>query len=254
MEKSAIVIPVRMGSTRFPGKPLAKILGLPMLEWVINHSVQAIGHERTFVATCDTEIMDLADSLGVRSLLTSNQHERATDRTAEAVDILEAEGWDFENILLLQGDEPTIPPEMLKLAIETMFQNPTISILNLVGPIVSEKEWLDPNCIKILSSRESEAIYLSRLPLPHGGIIGDSQVQKQVCAIGFRREDLRKFSLLDPTPLEISESIDMLRWIENGGVVTLKNIESRTHPVDHPHDIQTVESILSAAANPEGIQ
>lgn len=252
MEKSAIVIPVRMGSTRFPGKPLAEILGVPMLEWVINHSVQAIGHERTFVATCDPEIMELADSLGVRPLLTSNQHERATDRTAEAVDILEAEGSDFEKILLLQGDEPTIQPEILKLAIDTMFQNPDISILNLVAPIVSEKEWLDENCIKVLSNQEGEAIYFSRLPLPHGGSIGDAQIQKQVCAIGFRREDLRKFSMLTATSLEVSESIDMLRWIENGGVVSLKKIDSTTHPVDHPHDIDTVETILTTLATRDG--
>ena len=249
MENSAIIIPVRMGSTRFPGKPLARILGRPMLEWVVRHSIEAIGQDRTIVATCDAEIVDLAENLGVKSVLTSTAHERATDRTAEAVSILEGEGFLLERVLMLQGDEPTIKPDALRVVLDSLEQQPAFSIVNLVGPIESDEEWRDPNCIKVVSSTSHEAVYLSRLPIPHGGEIGKTQILKQVCAIGFRRSALREFANLTPTALEISESIDMLRWIENGRSIYLKEISARTHPVDHPHDIRVVEEILKSSGS-----
>jgi 3-deoxy-manno-octulosonate cytidylyltransferase (CMP-KDO synthetase) len=249
VENSAIVIPVRMGSTRFPGKPLARILGQPMLEWVVRHSIEAIGQDRTIVATCDAEIVDLAKTLGVKSVVTSDAHERATDRTAEAVGILEGEGLLLENVLMLQGDEPTIKPDALRLALDSLGQQPPISIVNLVGPISSDEEWRDPNCIKVVRTNSNKAVYFSRFPIPHGGEIGKTQVLKQVCAIGFKRSALREFANLTPTALEIAESIDMLRWIENGRPIYLQEVSTRTHPVDHPHDIDVVEEILKSSSS-----
>lgn len=240
-----VVIPARMGSSRFPGKPLAKILDTPMLGWVISHAVEAVGAENTFVASCDQEILSYAASLSVRGVLTSASHERASDRTAEAVNVLEAEGKKIDLVLMLQGDEPAIPSAALLSVFERFGADEDVKIVNLSGPILSPAGSSDPNAIKVVAREDGTALYFSRLPIPHGGDFSHGDYRKQVCAIGFRREALRDFAELSEGVLERCESIDMLRWLENGRDVHLVRISEATHPVDVEADISVVESILS---------
>ena len=242
---TVVVIPARMGSSRFPGKPLAPVLGRPMLDWVISNSVSAVGRELTFVASCDREILDFATSVGVRGILTSAGHERASDRTHEAVEILMKEGAGIDYVLMLQGDEPTISSDDIQRAIRALRQPTSPGIVNLMGRISSRAEWENPNTIKAVVRNDLSALYFSRVPIPHGLSSAEGKAHKQVCAIGFSVPALKAFSLMDPDPLEEAESIDMLRWLANGRDIQMVSIDSITHPVDVASDILEVERILS---------
>lgn len=242
--ESAIVIPARMGSSRFPGKPLTLVLGEPMLHWVIRHSKEAVGPDRTFVASCDDAILEFALSQGVRGIPTSATHERASDRTDEAVQKIFKEGHKVDHVVMLQGDEPTIFPDDLLKVFESLASPKAPGIVNLMGGIKSEAEWKDPNTIKVVVRDDLSALYFSRSPIPHGTEFSPANARKQVCAIGFTLESLRDFSSLDPDPLEKSESIDMLRWLGHGRSIQMVEIDSTTHPVDVALDVFTVEEIL----------
>jgi len=239
-----VLIPARMGSSRFPGKPLTQILGKSMLSWVIQHSIEAVGASNTYVATCDEEIMSEANRCGVQGILTSSSHERATDRTAEALIAIEQHRGKLDSILMLQGDEPTIKASSIRKALSYLNEDGHREIVNLIGPIDSDNDWKDPNCIKVVSTSDSIAMYFSRASVPHGGEVSLNQVYKQVCAIAFRRESLLEFANQSPSPLEELESIDMLRWLDAGRKIHLCRIEDKTHPVDVPVDVLKVREIL----------
>ena len=241
-----VVIPSRMSSSRFPGKPLAKISGTTMLARVIKNAVAAVGLNHTIVATCDTEIAEEAARYGVAAVMTSPLHERASDRTAEAIDILEHNGRSFQNIVMLQGDEPLISASLVATVFGELELNSTATIVNLVGPITSSEELNNPNCIKVVAAANSAALYFSRSPIPYSIGSDVHPYYKQVCAIGFTRDALDKFARQPPGPLETLESIDMLRWLENGGEVRLVSTQVKTHPVDSPGDIKTVEGLLAS--------
>lgn len=240
-----MLIPARMGSQRLPGKPLVALSGKPMLHYVVKSAVATFGQANCFVATCDAEIVAQAEAEGVQALLTSSEHERASDRTAEAVDALEGQGRNVETVIMLQGDEPVIHPESLRELGGLMASDKDITIANLGGPILSQDEWEDSNTIKVVRNRNNVALYFSRTPVPY--FSGNSELRmKQVCAIGFSRDALREFSALPVTPLEIEESIDMMRWLENGRSVRLLPIDYETHAVDVVEDIAVVEALLDS--------
>lgn len=238
-----IVIPARIGSSRFPGKPLAMISGKPMLQWVAEHAILAVGRENVVIATCDREIAEFAIQIGVQSVMTSTAHERATDRTSEAIGILESEGRVIGNLVMLQGDEPTISHKSINLVFEHLEKNPEIQIVNLMAGIQNEELFSDLNCIKVVADQDRNALYMSRSPIPSSGAASSCGF-KQVCAIGFSRAALSEFSAMEPTKLEALESIDMLRWLENGKALALVEIFEETHPVDVPNDLPKVERIL----------
>lgn len=246
---TVVVIPARMGSSRFPGKPLEVVFGRPMLHWVIQNSIAAVGRDRTYVASCDDEILKHAELHGVTGVMTSDNHERASDRTHEAVESLLKDGREIEHVLMLQGDEPTIPPHDIGKAIEALESSDAEEIVNLMGRITSIEEWEDPNTIKVVVGADFSALYFSRSPIPHGIQSFGSGVFKQVCAIGFSLRALREFSALAPDPLEIAESIDMLRWLSSGRSVHMVFTDSITQPVDVPSDLPKVEEILALQGN-----
>jgi 3-deoxy-manno-octulosonate cytidylyltransferase (CMP-KDO synthetase) len=242
----AIIIPARLGSTRFPNKPLAPILGVPMIELVYRHAAETPHVELVAVATCDVEIAELIRSIGGLAVMTSTSHQRATDRTAEAILHLELErGAPFDIVVMLQGDEPVISSGQLTQVVDAMTADPQILVANLVGEILSDAEFLDPNCIKVVSDLHDNALYFSRLPIPHGAERSSTAVGKQVCAIGFRRDFLLEYLAMAPTALEEAESIDMLRILQNGQGVRLIRTNRRTQAVDCPDDVPIVESLLA---------
>src|SRR5262245_58279957 len=155
------IIPARMGSSRFPGKPLASLLGRPMIEHVVHRAMMCQLLDAVYVATCDQEIKEAAEGFGCPVLMTSAAHERASDRVAEAAAALEA-----EIVVMIQGDEPMITPEMIASAITPLFRDPAVQCVNLTRRIVSREEYLDRNTIKVVMNLHGDALYFSRSFIP----------------------------------------------------------------------------------------
>jgi 3-deoxy-manno-octulosonate cytidylyltransferase (CMP-KDO synthetase) len=232
-----------MASTRFPGKPLTPIAGRPMLEHCWRGSAESDLLDEVVVATCDSEIRDWAESAGVGCVMTSASHERATDRVAEAAEHIDAEAF-----VLIQGDEPLVSASMIDAALRPVVEGDA-TCTNLVKRIRSEQELASPNIVKVVSDLSGRALYFSRSPLPsplHSGFDGIA-AYNQVAIFGFRRETLLDFARLSPTPYEIAESVDMLRYVEHGRPIQLVESTETTHAVDVPDDVAVVERMLAAA-------
>jgi 3-deoxy-manno-octulosonate cytidylyltransferase (CMP-KDO synthetase) len=234
------VIPARMGSSRFPGKPLASLLGRTMIEHVIRRAELCPELHAVYVATCDEEIGKVAERLSCGVIKTSAAHERATDRVAEAAAQIEG-----DIVVMIQGDEPMITPEMVTAAITPLVEDRSVDCVNLVSRISNRDEYLDPNTIKVVMDTNHDAIYFSRAPIPAVDFAtAVTPIFKQVCVIPFRREFLTRFSRWPSTPLERAEAIDMLRIIEHGALVRLVEIKTQTHSVDTPEDLRVVENLM----------
>jgi len=240
-DRIVAIIPARMGSSRFPGKPLAHLLGRPMIEHVLRRAEMCTQLHAVYVATCDEEIRIVVEGLGGRVIMTSPTHERATDRVAEA-----AEQIDAGIVVMIQGDEPMVTPAMISAAVTPLLADRSVECVNLVRRITKRHEYLDPNTIKVVRDVNHDALYFSRAPIPALEFTETDQlpVFKQVCVIPFRREFLREFTRLPPTPLEHAESIDMLRLIEHGRRVRLVETTVETHAVDTPEDLRLVETLM----------
>jgi 3-deoxy-manno-octulosonate cytidylyltransferase (CMP-KDO synthetase) len=229
-----------MASSRFPGKPMALLHGLPMLEHVFRRVKLCSQLDEVYVATCDEEVRDVAEGFGTRVIMTSAAHERATDRVAEA-----AEHFAADIVVMIQGDEPMIIPQMIDTALDSIRSDTSTSCVNLVYRIDSQQEFIDPNTIKVVADLNGNALYFSRSPIPKVQFEETTaKIFKQVCVIAFRRDCLREFARLPPTPLEIAESIDMLRFLEHGRSVRLVETDVPTHSVDTPADLQLVEMLM----------
>lgn len=162
MEQIVVVIPVRMASSRFPGKPLALLHGSTMIEHVFRSAKLCAQLDEVYVATCDDEIRDAAEQFGAKVIMTSDAHKRATDRVAEA-----AQHFRAEIIVMIQGDEPMITPEMIETALEPVRSDPTTTCVNLVHRIDSERDFLDPDTIKVVADLKGNAMCFSRSPIPN---------------------------------------------------------------------------------------
>jgi 3-deoxy-manno-octulosonate cytidylyltransferase (CMP-KDO synthetase) len=247
--KIAALIPARMGSSRFPGKPLAKLLGKPM----IGHVYERVARNRqlavTAVATCDQEIVDYVRSIGGRAVWTGIHHERASDRCAEALEKLEAEDrCRYDIVVMVQGDEPMIHPDMISEAIAPMLSDESVQVVNLLGKITTVEEFEDRNCIKVVCDLAGNALYFSREPIPTRAKIPAVPMAKQVCVIPFRRDFLLTYTRMTPTPLEVAESVDMMRILEHGLKLRMVPTTFDSHAVDTPGDLMLVESLMRAEA------
>ena len=232
------LIPARMASSRFPGKPLARILGLSMLEHIYRRARLSALLEDVAVTTCDEAIRVEAERFGTRALMTSDRHERAMERVAEA-----AEGLEAEVIVLIQGDEPLLHPAMLEELLRPFHDEPGLLCTNLMVEI-GEAEARDPNQVKVAVDQAGNALYMSREPLPTLQRGGRRTRWRQVGLIAFQRAFLLRLVSLPTTPLEQAESIDMLRAIEHGFHVRMVPTRHSTHPVDTPDDVATVEALM----------
>ena len=238
------IIPARMESSRFPGKPLAKILGMPMIGHVYYRCKMSDILDEVYVATCNKEILDYIESIGGKAIMTASTHERASDRAAEALHKIEANTGGQKNdiVVMLQGDEPMVTPDMIESAVKPLIENSDIQVSNLISEIKSEEEWIDPNEVKVVSDIHSNALYFSREPIPSNKKYdGRFKAFKQVCVIPFRRDSLLEYINLQPTPLEVMESVDMNRLLEHGLKVKLVKIDHGTYAVDTKKDLKYVE-------------
>jgi 3-deoxy-manno-octulosonate cytidylyltransferase (CMP-KDO synthetase) len=240
--KIVAIIPARMGSSRFPGKPLAPILGRPMIEHVYRRTMFCQALNDVFVATCDKEIFESVEAFGGKAIMTSPSHERASDRVAEA-----ASDMDSDVIVMIQGDEPMTYPKMIEESLEPFTRgDEEIGCVNLAARIKSQEEFEDPNTIKVVMDTDGFALYMSREPIPTLHLQDFHQIAafKQVCIIPFTAAALQEFIQLKPTPLEVAESIDMMRFIEHGRKVRMVETSFSTHAVDTLDDLKTVEKLL----------
>lgn len=240
------IIPARMGSSRYPGKPLADIHGVPMVGHVAFRTAMCKRLTATYIATCDDVIMQYAEKAGLNAVMTKDTYTRCTDRTAEAMlHIEKALGITIDIVVMVQGDEPMVTPEMIDAAIEPMLQDPTLKVVNLMADLANETEFEDPSEVKVVTDLHGNALYFSREPIPSRkkGVL-HVPMKKQVCIIPFRREYLLEFNSLPETPLEIIESVDMMRILENGEKVRMVPITERTLSVDTPEDHARVIAMM----------
>jgi 3-deoxy-manno-octulosonate cytidylyltransferase (CMP-KDO synthetase) len=236
------IIPARMSSSRLPNKPMADILGMPMIGHVFYRSKMTELLNDVYVATCDVEIFDFVESIGGKAIMTSDTHERASDRTAEALLKIEKEtGERVDIVVMIQGDEPMITPEMVNAAVIPLISEESLNITNLMERISTIKEFEDPAEVKVVVDKNQNAIYFSREPIPSRKKgVTNVPMLKQVCIIPFRRDFLLEYNKMEQTPLEIIESVDMNRLIENGIQIRMVMRDEETFSVDTKSDLERV--------------
>ena len=241
--KTIAVIPARMGSSRFPGKPLAMILGRTMIEHIYRRVSMSKSLEATYIATCDEEIKQVAQNFGAPVIMTANTHERASDRVAEAIAQIDA-----DLIVMVQGDEPMTHPKMIDTAVAPFKDDLQLDCVNLVKRIDNEADFYSTNTIKVIMNQRGDALYMSRQPIPTLNKLGfeHTLAHKQVCIIPFRRATLIDYSRLPPTPLEQFESVDMLRLLEHGYRVKMVKTEFDTQAVDTEDDLIRVTKLMES--------
>ncbi len=240
-----VIIPARYGSTRFPGKPLADIGGKPMIQRVCEQAAKATGN--VWVATDDQRIVDAVQAFGGKVVLTSADHRSGTDRCAEAVSNIAAQtGRQYDVVINVQGDEPFIQPEQIRLAMSCFTDNPKTEIATLIQPINSLDEVMNPSNAKVVLDNEANAIYFSRAPIPYGAKHDPSEwltlatYYNHVGLYAYRTDILQKLALLPEGRLEKAESLEQLRWIENGFKINTRITDHESVGIDTPEDLQKI--------------
>lgn len=235
-----------MGSSRFPGKPMKDILGMPMIGHVYKRVKMSKTLNEVYVATCDKEIFDYIESIGGKAVMTSDCHERCSDRCAEAMLKIEKEtGEKCDIMVMVQGDEPLTFPEMIDEAVKPMIQDTSLVITNLVADLEGLEAFENPNEVKVVMDKEGFALYFSREPIPSRkkGVLV-VPMKKQVCVIPFTRNFLLEYNAMEPSPLEIIESVDMMRILENGQKVKMIPTAYKTKAVDTQEDLNKVSVMM----------
>ena len=240
------IIPARMGSSRYPGKPLALIHNVPMVGHVAFRTAMSKCLSATYVATCDEIIENYCKGAGLKSVMTGDHHVRCSTRTAEALLKIEAAtGQKADIVVMVQGDEPMVRPEMIDAAVAPMLADPSINVVNLMADIKTLEAFEDPNEVKVVVDKNNNALYFSREPIPSRKKgVTEVPMRKQVCIIPFRRDYLLHFNELPEMPLEIIESVDMMRILEQGDTVRMVPTDKETCSVDTPADLVQVEKMM----------
>ena len=238
-KKIAAVIPARMAASRFPGKPLAKILDLPMIEHVRRRVSLCEILNQVYVATCDREIADVVSGFGGKVIMTAPTHKRCTDRVEEA-----AKSIDADIIVIVQGDEPLFTPEAINRLVRPMFKKKDVHCVNLLSRIENKADFKNINIIKTVLDRNQRILYFSRAAIPFFRSPGRCDVFRQTGLSAFSKSFLHAFAKLPPTPLEVTESIDFLRILEHRYPIIGVIYDGQTVGVDRPGDVDVIKEIL----------
>lgn len=238
------MIPARYNSTRFPGKPLVMIDDKPMIEHVWNGVIGTGLVDRLVVATEDKRILDAVHAFGGEAVMTSKLHKTGTDRCGEAIQKLGEEVNDYDVVINIQGDEPKVAAEHIKLVVKA-FEDPNTQIVTLKKKITSLAELNSTNTVKVVCAANGDALYFSRQPLPYmRGIAKEMWLRKRICSyykhIGiyaFRCDVLQNVVQLPQTPLEKCESLEQLRWMENGYRIAVRETTKESVAIDIPEDL-----------------
>lgn len=236
-------IPARYASTRFPGKPLVDIAGKSMIQRVYEQAKKCSLLSEVIVATDDDRIFKHIHGFGGKAVMTSAAHQSGTDRCAEVAEKYP----EYDVIINIQGDEPYIDPEQISKLI-SCFDDADTQLATLVKKISNEQELQNTNSPKVIINKNSEAIYFSRSPLPH--IRGQAPQNwlrhftyfKHIGIYGYRADVLKQITKLPVSPLEKAESLEQLRWIENGCKIKVAETEIETIAIDTPEDLKKLLS------------
>lgn len=241
------IIPARMASSRFPGKPLEPLLGLALVLHVFERCQLCPELERVVIATCDEEIRDAARAHGAETVMTADSHPGCVDRTDEAVAAIGGDLADDDLVLMVQGDEIMVGPEMLTDMVRA-YADGSPPVVNLASRLYRDEDHKDPNTVKVVSDPHGRALYFSRAPIPSAYRVDDPAglpVYQQTGIIGFSKSFVHAFGGMERTPLEEAERIDMLRVIEHGLPVRIVHTQTETIGVDTPADLARAEKILA---------
>lgn len=238
--RCAIVIPARMGSTRFPGKPLCDLLGKPMVQWVYEAALASGVAEQVIVATPDPEILGACKAFGGDAVLTSSEHPSGTDRIAEVARSLKAEVY-----VNVQGDEPLVRPETIAACARPLLEEASVQM----GSVYSEcpaSEWGEPSVVKVVTDRQGYALYFSRYAIPFPRNERVAFVKKHVGIYAYRVGPLMDFAGWAMGDLERAESLEQLRFMENGVRIKMTLGAGTELAVDTPEQAEQVRQILQA--------
>lgn len=234
-----------MASSRFPGKPLHPLNSVPMIGHCYHRTRLALGAANTYVATCDEEIERYITSIGGKVVMTSASHSRASERAAEALLKIEKSLQRIiDVVVMVQGDEPLVHPKSIQ-SLTTYFSDPTVEIVNLMSPIKKRADFRDSNNVKVVFDRDSNALYFSREGIPSGWKNNNKDKRfMQTGIIAFTKPALLKFNCTNETPLEIIESVDMNRVLENGGSIKMVAGSIPTLGVDTEREAKRAAELL----------
>ena len=235
MTSAAAVIPARFQSTRFPGKPLALIMGKPMIQWVYEGVRKSRVLDRIIIATDDRRIYDAVVGFGAEARMTSAAHVSGTERTAEVAETL-----DDDIIVNVQGDEPLIMAEAIDSLVSGIAGS-GMMMASLMAKVTDLKLHEDPNIVKVVTDRSGKALYFSRSPLPYRAA---DFFYQHIGIYSYRRNYLLALAKMSPTRLELQEKLEQLRVLEHGGNIRMIEIDRPTLSVDTPQDIIKVETFL----------
>jgi len=248
--KTAIVIPARFASTRFPGKPLVLLRGKPLVQWVWERAQKCRRADRVVVATDDERIYRAVEFFGGEVVMTSADHPSGTDRIAEVARRVKADLY-----VNLQGDEPVADPREIDRLIAAAVRGKA-DIATLAHRIDRPAEIADPNCVKVVADARGRALYFSRAPIPFHRDAGKKGAGKPVYwrhigIYAYRAAALKRFVAFPPSPLERAETLEQLRALENGMTIAVVPTEMRCHGVDTPADLRAVEKLLGGKKGPK---
>jgi 3-deoxy-manno-octulosonate cytidylyltransferase (CMP-KDO synthetase) len=236
--KAIGVIPARYGSKRFPGKPLADILGKPMIQYVWERASKTKTLEKVIIATDDERILKKAKEFGAEAVLTSLSLSSGTERVAEAVKDLDA-----DIVANIQGDEPLIEPRAIDEAIKFLIEDPKIPVATLAYRVTKKEEIGGPDVVKVVFDNNNFALYFSRSPIPYSKEYC-SPFYKHLGLYIYRKNFLLKLAQMKPTPLERIEGLEQLRVLENGYRIKVVETEYDSIGVDTPEDLERVKALL----------
>lgn len=252
--KVAAIIPARWASTRFPGKPLARICGKPMVQWVVERARGASLVSEVVVATDDRRIFDAVSAFGGKAVMTSRDCPSGTDRVAEV-----AAGMECDFAVNVQGDEPLIPSENIDLAVQPLLKDPALKVSTLMMRIENAEEAFDPNVVKVVVDNRGFALYFSRAPIPYNrdewgnvylrrkedlAATGFRNAYKHVGLYAYSKSFLAEFSRLRESSLEIIEKLEQLRMLSNGIPIKVTETRKSSVSVDCPEDLIKAERLL----------
>lgn len=236
------IIPARYGSTRFPGKPLVRIAGKTMIQMVIEQSEKSKMLSDVFVATDDEQIFDHVKLLGKNVVMTSANHPSGTDRCLEA---LHSTGISADAVINIQGDEPFVSPEQID-ALARLISKEEVEIGTLAKKITDSETLFNPNKVKVIFNSNGKAIYFSRHSIPYQKSIAKEEwlkhfdYYKHIGLYGYKSDALEKICSLKPSALEQAESLEQLRWLENGLQIYVEKTDIETPAIDTPEDLEKI--------------
>jgi 3-deoxy-manno-octulosonate cytidylyltransferase (CMP-KDO synthetase) len=239
-QRVALVIPARFGSTRLPGKPLADLLGKPMVQWVYEKAMQVLSASSVVVATDNQKIVDAVNIFGGRVVLTSPNHPSGTDRLVEVMGQVDADIY-----INLQGDEPLVRPEDVEQLAQGMLADPSIDVGTLYHPI-KDDEAQNPNAVKVVLGQQGNALYFSRSPIPYPRD-GDQHpgFKKHVGVYAYRKRILEQYAILPASALEQTEQLEQLRLLSAGLRIRAFEVAPTGPGVDTPECLEKVRAILA---------